>query len=231
MNVRQIIDKALYDTHTNKNDYPDTQAILWVNFRYWDLVDRIVNEVKERFFWDIWTTDLVSGQNEYLFEKLWVTPDDLDIKKIDWLYIKYRSTDEYSKKLDYRDESSLTMDKEWYKTNTSYDDAFFYIADNSYFIYPSPTESITAGIRLEVIHAPADLTVDTTEENIELERQFHYIISLWLEIDIYKSQWKLNEANLAEQKYDKEADKMISKLKDRYDEPINFIMPNLSAYE
>lgn len=231
MDVRQIIDKALFDTHTNANDYPDTQAIIAVNFRYWDLVDRIVNEVKERFFWDLWTTDTVVDQSEYLAEKLGIAPDDLDIKKIDWLYVKYRSTDTYFTKLQYRDESSLNMDKDWYKDNTSDQDAFFYIADNSYFIYPTPKEAVTNGIRLEVIHAPADLTVSTTEDNIELERQFHSIISLWLEIDIYKSQWKLNEANLAEQKYTLEADKMISKLKDRYDEPIDFIMPNLSLYE
>lgn len=231
MNVRQIIDKALFDTHTNWNDYPDTQAIIAANYRYWDLIDMVVNEVKERFFWDIWLTDTVVDESEYLAEKLGIAPDDLDIKKIDGLYVKYKNSDTYYTKLKYRDESSLTMDKDWYKDNTSQQDAFFYIADNSYFIYPTPKEVVTNWIRLEVIHAPADLTVDTVESDIELERQFHYIISLWLEIDIYKSQWKLNEANLAEQKYDKEADKMISKLKDRYDEPIDFIMPNLSLYE
>lgn len=231
MNVRQIIDRALFDTHTNPSNYPDAQAIISVNFRNWDLVDRIVNEVWERFFWDIWETDLVAGQNEYEFEKLWIEPDALDIKKIDWLYVRYDSNDTYMKKLKYRDESSLNKDKQWYKDNTSIQDAFFYIADNSYFIYPSPTNTITDWIKLEVIHAPVDLTVDSLESDIELEKQFHYIISLGLEIDIYKSQWKLNEANLAEQKYDKEADKMISKLKDRYDEPIDFIMPDLTIYE
>lgn len=231
MDVRQIIDRAVFDTHTNPSDYPDSQAILWVNFRYWDLVDRIVNEVKEREFWDIWTTDTASWQNEYSFTKLWIAPDDLDIKKIDWLYVRYKSTDTYMQKLQYRDESSLTKDKEWYKDNVSTQDAFFYIADNSYFIYPKPTESVMWWIRLEVIHAPADLELVTIESNIELEKQFHYIISLWLEIDIYKSQGKLNELNIAEQKYEKESDKMISKMKDRYDEPIDFIMPSLAIYE
>ena len=231
MNTRQIKDKALFDTHTNDNNYPDAQALLTMNIRYADLVDLIVNYVKERFFWDIWETDTIIWQSEYLAESLGVSPDDLDIKKIDWLYVRYKSTDQYMKKLTYRDEASLTMDKAYYEENTSESDAFFYIADDSYFIYPTPSEAVTNWIKLEVIHAPADLTMDSVESDIELERQFHYIISLWLEIDIYKSQGKLNESSLAQQNYDREAQKMVSKLKDRYDEPIELIMPNLTVYE
>ena len=231
MNTRQIVDRALRLTHTNTLDYNDVQAMEDVNFAYQELVDDIENGVDEYFFWDLWLTDTVVDQSEYVVEKLWIAPDDLDIRKINKFLIKYSTNDTFYTLARFLNPSSLTRDTEWYKVNQPSSDPFWYIQDNSIFIYPAPTTVVTEGIKLECIHAPADLTISSTSDDIEIPTQFHKVISTGLKQYIYQSQGKLNEQQLAIQDFEREKAKMVSFLKERYDEPVVSVMPNLTIYE
>ena len=86
--------------------------------------------------------DTVVGQSEYLAEKLGITPDDLDIKKISKVFVKYTSDQEYPTQLEYVTPTALTQHPDYYKENQPRSSAFFYIQDTSIFIYPAPTEVI-----------------------------------------------------------------------------------------
>lgn len=231
MDTRKIVNRGLRLTHTNTLDYNDTQAMEDVNLVYQELVDAIENEVDEYFFWDIWLTSTVVDQSEYVVEKLGVSPDDLDIRKINKFLIKYSSSDTFYTLARFLNPQSLTHDTEWYKVNQPASDPFWYIQDNSIFIYPAPSSVVTDWIKLECVHAPADLTITSTEADIEIPVQFHKVISTGLKNYIYQSQGKLNEQQVAIQDFDNEKEKMVSYLKERYDEAVESVMPDLTIYE
>lgn len=219
MNAQQIINRALRLTHTNVNDYNSTQSVEDLNLVYQDMVDEIVVVTKWDYFWDTGITNTVVNQSEYVAEKLGIAPDDLDIKKINKVFVKYSSTDEYPMRLTYQNPWVLEKHPDWYKKNQPKSEAFFYIQDESIFIYPAPTEAIVWGLELFVIHKPADLTINSTETDIEIQPQFHKVMADGLKGYIYQAQGKLNEAQVAEQNYDRGVQNMTAFMKQRYNQP------------
>lgn len=219
MNAQQIIDRALRLTHTNVNDYNATQSIEDLNLVYQDMVDEIVVNTKWDYFWDTGLTNTIVNQSEYVAEKLGIAPDDLDIKKINKVFVKYKSTDTYKALLSYQSPTTLTKHPDYYKANQVITQPFFYIQDNSIFIYPAPTEAIVGGLELYVIHKPAELTVASSEAQIEITPQFHKVMADGLKSYIYQSQGKINEAQVAEQDFMTWVRKMVSFMKQRYNQP------------
>ena len=231
MDTRQIVNRGLRLTHTNTLNYDDVQAMEDVNLVYQELVDSIENEVDEYFFWDLWLTDTIVDQSEYVVEKLGIAPDDLDIRKINKFLIKYSSNDTFYTLARFLNPQSLTRDTEWYKVNQPASDPFWYIQDNSIFIYPAPSNVVASWIKLECIHAPADLTISSTQDDIEIPKLLHKVIATWIKHFIYQSQGKLNEQQVAIQDFENEKEKMVSFLKERYDEAVESVMPDLTIYE
>jgi len=231
MNAQAIIDRALRLTHTNSTDYTSTQSVEDLNLVYQEVVDTIVNEVDEDYFWDIAESNTVVWQSEYLAETIWIAPDDLDIKKVNKVYIKYSASDTYYTKANFLNPWSLDKDTDWYKDNHSKSNPFFYIQDTSLFIYPAPTEAVTNWLKLYVIHTPADLTATSTESEIEIPYQFHKVIATGMKQYIYASQWKINEKNDAINEFEIEKERMVFNIQERYNQPWITLMPNLTIYE
>lgn len=219
MNSPQLISRSLRLTHTNVADYLDTQSLEDLNLVYQDLVDRIVSVTKGDYFWDIGKATTVINQSEYVAEKLWLSPDDLDIKKINKVFIKYTADQEYFTLAEYRNPTTLDKHPDWYKANQPESLPFFYIQDTSIFIYPAPQVAITGGLEMYVIHKPADLTLTSTEADIEIPAQFHRIIADGLAWYIYLSQGKLNEAQVQKQIYENGIAEMVAFMKQRYNQP------------
>lgn len=230
MNWQQIIDRALRLTHTNVANYPIAQSNEDLNLVYQDLVDRIVSITKGDYFWDIWTSDSVSWQSEYLAEKLGIEPDALDIKKINKVFIKYSANQTYYTQAKYQNPWKLEEHPDYYKDKQPKNCPFFYIQDESFFIYPAPTENVTDWIQIYVIHKPADIDNTTTEDNIEIPAQFHSIIATGLKVYIYQSQGKLNEAQVAQQEYELGIQNMVAFIKQRYNQPLKKTKDNLASY-
>lgn len=219
MNWTQIYNRGLKFAHTNALDYSTTLASEDMELRHQDLVDRIVSVTKGDYFWDLGKTNTVVNQSEYVADKLGISPDDLDIKKINKVFVKYVSTDTYPTRLSYVSPNTLEYHPDYYKLNQPKSTAFFYIQDESIFIYPAPTEAITSGLELFVIHKPAAIDTDTTEANIEIPTQFHRLISLGLAADILYSQGDMNAGQLMDSKYEAGIQDMVSFMKARYNQP------------
>ena len=230
MNAQAIIDRALRLTNTNSADYDPTQSVEDLNLVYQDMVDEIVSVTKGDYFWDKWETDTVVSQSEYVAEKLGISPDDLDIKKINKVFIKYSATDSYPTRAEYQNPWTLDKHPDWYKTNQTKANPFFYIQDNSIFLFPAPTEAVTDGLEIFVIHKPVDLTATSTEDEIEISAQFHKIMSDGMRQYIYLSQGKLNEANDAEQDYKEGIKAMTSFMKQRYNQPQKKTLTNFDNF-
>ena len=231
MNWTQIYNRALRQTHTNAVDYNTTQADDDIDLRYQEIVDEIVSVTKWDYFWDKWVTNTVVWQSEYVAEKLGISPDDLDIKKINKVFVKYKSTQEDFTKVLYQNPWALPEHPNYYKDNQSTAEPFFYIQDTSIFLYPAPTEVIVWGLELFVTHKPVAITTSSAENVIEIPTQFHKLISDWLRIDIFLSQGKENEAQLAQQKYDTWLRDMVAIMKQRYNATIiKSFVNNLNPY-
>ena len=228
MNWTQIYNRALRQTHTNTADYLTTIADIDIELRYQELVDEIVTVTKWDYFWDKWVTDTVIWQSEYVAEKLGIAPDDLDIKRINKVFIKYTSTQEDFTRVTYQNPWVLEEHPDYYAARQQTISPFFYIQDNSIFIFPEPTEVVTGGLELFVIHKPAEITTSSTEDDIEIPTQFHKLISDGLRIDIFLWQGKEIEAQNAQVKYNNGISDMIAVMKQRYNQPIKKqnVVPN-----
>ena len=228
MNWTQIYNRALRQTHTNEADYWTSTADIDMDIRYQELVDEIVSITKWDYFWDKWVTNTVIWQSEYVAEKLGIAPNDLDIKKINKVWIKYTSTQSKFTRAIYQNPWVLQEHPDYYATNQPTTDPFFYIQDNSIFLFPAPTEVVTWGLELFVLHKPASIDTSSLEDNIEIPTQFHKLISDWLRIDIFLWQGKENEAQTAQTRYDNWVSDMIAVMKQRYNQPIKKqnVVPN-----
>ena len=228
MTWEEIYQRALTKSHTDEEDYTREEADLDMDIRFQEIVDAIVEISKDDNYWDKWVADTVVWQSEYVAEKLWVTPDDLDIKKINKVFVRYTEEQSYPTPVTYRASTALDYHPDYYKDNQPTSAPFFYIQDNSIFIYPAPTVAITEWLELRVIHKPAAINTDSTEDEIELQTQFHKVISDWLRIDIFLWQDKEQAAQLAEAKYEKWLAKIAAIMKARYNKPVDqiLIVPN-----
>ena len=226
MNWLDIYNRALRQTHTDSDDYTPTEANLDLDLRFQELVDEIVSVTKGDYYWDRGLTSTVVNQSEYVAEKLGLAPNDLDIKKINKVFIKYNDSQEFLTRVRYQNPWALDKHPDYYKTHQSKIDPFFYIQDNSIFIYPAPDAAIANWLELYVIHKPKAITTDSTEDEIELPTQFHKLLSDWLRIDIYLSKGLENEANAAQARYNAWIRNMISIMKERYNNPIKKTFKN-----
>lgn len=230
MNAQSIINRAIRLTHTNVADYSVEQSVEDLNLVYQDMIDEIVVVTKGDYFWDRWMTDTVPFQSEYGAEKLGIAPDDLDIKKVNKVFIKYSESDENFTPVRYQNPWVLTEHPDYYKVHQSKLDPFFYIQDTSVFIYPAPSEIIECWMELFVIHKPADITENTLEDDIEIPSQFHKTISEGLRMYIYQSQGKINESQVAESNYNRGVQNMTTFMRQRYNQPQKRNLVNLDKF-
>ncbi len=207
MNWQQIIDFWFDQTHTNKNDVSTDNQNLYLNLAYIDTIDELI-KLKVAFLFDEWVTNVVNWQNEYLIEKLWIAPDALNIKTIRKIFIKYSSDDAYHTPADRVNPSILEHHPDWYADNQPKTDPFFYIADNSFFIFPKPTEAVTWGIEIFVIHDAPEIDNTTTQDNIQVPLSYHKAISYKMREYIFNSQGKTNDAEVAAGKWKQEITKV-----------------------
>jgi len=221
MNWTQIYNRWIRKAHISAGDYPTAVADEDIDIIYQELVDLIVNVSKWDYFWDSWIANTITGQSEYSADKLGISPNDLDIKKINKVFFKYDANDEYFTQVKYQNPWTLEKHPDYYKTNQPKNQPFFYVQDKSIFIYPAPDVDVANWLELYVIHKPAAITTATIEEDIELNTQFHYLLSFWLALSALQDARRTWEPLYAEIKNEFELWKrdMVNFIKERYNQP------------
>ncbi len=130
----------------DSTNYTDTVAVEDMNVVYHDLESTIVTEVDERFFWDTFVvSSLVADQTEYTIPDA-TSGNFVGLQKTLGISIKYDGTNFTKARPSYPE--TLEHDLTWYAENQDVTDPFFFIADNSYFIFPAPQTTVANGIRL-----------------------------------------------------------------------------------
>lgn len=184
---------------------PDATAVLYMN-QWYHAVKRAIIDLKEDYFWDIIELDAtVADQNEYAIPT-WLSGNFDKLDKTLRVSVKYGATWDYypcEKVYPYQ----LDKDLDWYATNQSTTKPFFFIADNSYFIYPTPTEAVTDWLKVYGIKNLIDIDENTTEANIfggKIHKEYFYIIALYMRYMYYMSRGVDFKADKIEAKRDYE---------------------------
>lgn len=159
----------------------DTELLRYLNIAYHDLEWWIRAEVDAEFRWDIFTTNLVLGQNEYTLQTASATSQGITgIKRVEVL----RDSDNTY----YSTLKRWTLDDQTYATGQiediiPTDEGFFDVKDWSLFLFPTPENSVTNWLKAHALVTLIDLVSGWAETTIfpkhtEL-RGYHYAIGLW----------------------------------------------------
>lgn len=203
---------------------PDPTGLRYYNDARDELIDAITKE-KENFFYNSVTTPTVIWQNEYRFPKRgdlaqdWVTILD-GLQKIKWVSWKIKTTDQEYTVLRPTTLENLEKDIESYDETVN---PFYCVMDNSIFIYPAPEE--VSELKIYAIMYPKKLALWDTET---LPDQHVKAILYGVKKRFLESQTRVQEAQLADAKFEQEKTKVAVALSGRIQAPITRSTPNLN---
>lgn len=220
----QLIAKARRQSYSNSVSYVDADAVLDLNNRLQVLYSRIQSEVDEGHHWDYGTANTVVWQSEYSIGSL----GTLKINQVDGVSVKYNTTDASYTKLTKVDYNSLDYDMQAYFDWSGM--PFYTVKDQSIFIFPSPTVAVTNGIKIFTINQPADVTISSVETDIKIAPRFHNVVISGMVADYWYSNGREDKGNIYEQKFNIGGDQMVKFMKNRSQEPIQYVV-SVNPYE
>lgn len=210
----------------------DANLLPYANLVYKKMQNAIVRKVNEKYFYDIFTADLVTWQSEYNLKNTSGTV--VGIKKIITTNVKRNSTDTYFTKLPNSSTnlSSLSIDEQVASPDQW---SFVEIKDGSLRIYPAPSNDVVWGLKVEAIVSLLDLETDSTESDIfpynsELI-DYHDIIASGIATEIYRELKLRNDYSASKQLFESELERMCDELSDRYNNDLQWALPNGDCYK
>lgn len=218
--LQTYIDRAMRLNSVDVSQYTPANALEDAIIIYHQIEDYITSDIWEWFFLDIAINDTtVISQSEYTLPIIssgnfnWIPKiESISVKYTeDWEYIPAREVE--------RTVLLQTHDLSWYEVNQSNGDPIYFIADNSYFIYPAPKEAATNWIKLYGIKSLSDIVATTAEADLfwgKIPTKYHNLISEGMEQFIFATQGKKAEAENAKNIFELEKlPKLVKKLGDR----------------
>ena len=190
MDVSTIIDLSRKQTATSVWQISDADYLNYLNITYKDIFSRLSVNAK-KYTWQSYTTDVVAWQSEYIIPQPSNTQTWLKLI-LDCFYIH-----EWKDKRIPIYDASINTD---YNINKN-DEPYWVMRDGSIFIYPTPTTSITGGLRLEWKYIPLDLALTDTESDIKLAPEYHNILVKWLNSLVFGEKQVFDKQQLREGYY------------------------------
>ena len=190
MDVSTIIDLSRKQTATSAWQISDADYLNYLNITYKDIFSRLSVNAK-KYTWQSYTTDVVAWQSEYIIPQPSNTQTWLKLI-LDCFYIH-----EWKDKRIPLYDASINTD---YHINKN-DEPYWVMRDGSIFIYPTPTTSITGGLRLEWKYIPLDLALTDTESDIKLAPEYHNILVKWLNSLVFGEKQVFDKQQLREGYY------------------------------
>jgi len=230
MDAPAIFTMARELTNTNDTDYNNTRLLPFLNQVKNDLFSYLITWAWEDWNWDIWTTNSVVWQTEYVIpEAASDTEWNLKISSININY-DWDTYDDWSLKYIRAKEinpAGLPNPWNYYTNNQNKEQPIYYIADQSIFVAPAPIDwAIANGIELKGIKSIVDYTILTTEPNIWIPLYLHDVLVQWLLPYIHRSEWRKDEASFEIKEYERKRDLAVNKFKNRATWPHFLNYPN-----
>jgi len=191
MDVQDIIEMARRQTYSSADQLPDSEALDYLNIVYRNVVNNIIEE-EQGYFWQSSTADLVNDQNEYRLP--------LDNDKIEEVFVKYESEDEYIK-CEFISFKTLEGDLEAEDKDRSKKNPAVVINDNSLFLMPSSDKDFADGLKLYHIEFPNDLSLSDSANDIDIPRQYHDVLRTGMKQYIFAKKGMWEEKNNSFQEY------------------------------
>lgn len=180
MTVDNIITLIRNQTGCSSDNIADAVMITYVNIAYHDLENAICDKIDEDYFWDIFETDTVQGQNEYVLQA--TNSSTQGIKKINRVEVKRDTDDDYHTLTAPDSLSNIKYVDSYAQANQPTSNGKREYRDGSIFLYPAPTESVTDGLRIHAVKALIDLATGGAETTVfpnhSALRQYHQVIAL-----------------------------------------------------
>lgn len=189
MTNQNIFDFCRARTNTNTGTMPNATLFLFLNERNRQFCAALQG-VREDFLGERSTTDLIGNQQEYQL------PDDcMRLKKVEILYdgtnwmagkffdINQRPTYGVNGTMG---SEVLPTDSTTITNNYSTDWPMVDVLENSLFLYPIPTATVTGGLKLYYFKRPQDMTL--TSQSADLPKEYHsYLVeSVTLDVEVTK---------------------------------------------
>jgi len=231
MDIATLITFVRDQTAVSSDNVADATILRYLNIAYHRVENAIADRVDEDYFWDIFTTDTVAGQAEYVLKQNSSTQNG--VKKINRVEMKYSDDDEYFSLLDADAMSNFQIAYD----NLQESGAEFYeFRDGSVFINPKPENSVTQWLKVHAIQALIDLATDDAETKVfpnhtEL-RQYHHIVALGAipYVERHRDIKDKNNINSSSQMFEMELERMIEELNSKNNEPIEWTLPSHNFY-
>lgn len=189
MDVSTIIAKSRVQTSTNVGQKSDALMLADLNLVYKDIFSRLATKSK-KYAWDIFTADLVAGQNEYILPQWSAT--EAWIKRVLKVEVLWKDWFENYPIFD----TSFRIDQDWdwkpYCINR----------DWSIFLYPAPKENATWWLKIQWQYMPIDLLLTSTSADIKLPVEYHKILLLWLNAYCFGDKQMIEKKTEAENTYE-----------------------------
>lgn len=214
MNITQLINLTRLIADKAESEIDDDDLIVLLNICYQELIDTIVTEVGEHYFYDSFTADLVADQNEYTLQE--PTGAIIGINKILRIDVKKKNEENVWTKLHTKDSFSLDKPLSTYETGNS---DFFTVAENSIFVYPTPTEAVAGGLVIQAIKEPIDITDSFTEDDFVIPRKFIKSLAIGAKQFIYSSERLTGDKNDAITEWELEKGRVVQYLSQRVQGP------------
>lgn len=224
MSIATVLSDFRTDMWCDIIQLPDTTWLRYYNDARDEVIDAITKE-KEDYFYNYVTTSTVIWENEYKMPKRWDIASDwvtvLDwLQKIKWVSWKIKTTDQDFTVLRPTTLENLDKDIESYDETQN---PFYCVMDNSVFIYPAPTE--VSALKIYGIMYPKKLILT---DNDTLPDQHQKAILYGVKKRFLENQTRVQEAQLADQKFEQEKVKVAVALSGRIQAPIIRSTPNIN---
>lgn len=179
MNIDKIISIARFETNTANTKFPQDYIIESLNDIYKELWDLIL-EVDEKYFWNIWKTNINKNQTEYdIMREETINREGTIIPGISKIQnIKILSKNKY------------TTLKELTENERERGDKWWFLADNHIILNWIPTEEIENWILLEGVESVNRLKIWGEKESIF---PWHLDLARYWKVLLYGLKWKLWE--------------------------------------
>lgn len=226
MNVQWIIDRARSLWYVSQAQYSNAKALEDFNTIYKLICSTIMQQINEYYFSDEIVGDYFNDRNEYLLKD---DVNGINVNKVNSVWVKYSNDGDFVKAIK-KDKSEMKEDHDYYNETTSEIAPFYYIYDDSVFIYPKPAEYVVWGLKLDASLTPIDLTIEWVESDILLSVEYHYLIAEWMLQYIYQRRGLLNEKNNAKAEFDNSMTDLILLLSDRNSGTTTITPENIDYY-
>lgn len=226
MDVSTIYTSARLLASVDSTQTPDATMQVFLRRTYRDLVNAIKTQVNEDFFYDEWTTDTVANQREYVLPAR--TSLVAGCNKVLGISMLPTTTDTTYVKCREMSIGALPDDLSSYSTEQSASEPFYVISDNSIFLYPTPSESVTGGLKIYGIADPIDISTGGAESTVKIPLEHHDAIVDGIAYQIKKAERSQDTAQF-QQDYEISKRRMVTDLSDRTTTPKESILPDLTV--